>query len=401
MFIERDMKKPVYLDYAATTPLDKRIVAVMQDCLTLDDCFGNPASASHCYGQEAYHRVANARMQVAQLINADPKEIIFTSGATESNNLALKGVAYSYQEKGKHIITCKTEHKAVLDSCKFLEKAGFEITYLTPNKLGLIPVESVASAIRADTILVSIMHVNNEIGVIQDIANIGYLCRERGVLFHVDAAQSAGKLPIDLQTLAVDLMSFSAHKCYGPKGIGALFVRRKPRVRLQPLFHGGGHEEGLRSGTLATHQIVGMGEAFAIAALDMAQETARVKSLRDNLWKGINKISGVHLNGDWENRVANNLNFHVKGVEGEALLMALKDLAISTGSACSSATIEPSYVLKAIGLSDQLAHSSLRVSLGRFTTEEDVNFAIDHIVEGIQWLRSLSPVWVNEEHCHV
>ncbi len=387
------MKKPIYFDYSATTPVDPRVAEKMCQCLTLDGNFGNPASRSHEYGWKAEEAVEEARKQVADLVGADPKEIVFTSGATESDNLAIKGAAHFYQKKGKHIVTCKTEHKAVLDTCRQLEREGYEVTYLDPEPNGLIDLDKLKAAIRDDTVLVSIMHVNNEIGVIQDIAAIGEITRERKVLFHVDAAQSAGKVPIDLQTMKVDLMSFSAHKIYGPKGIGALYVRRKPRVRLEAQMHGGGHERGMRSGTLPTHQIVGMGEAFRIAKEEMAADNERIRMLRDRLLKGLEDIEEIYINGDLEQRVPHNLNISFNFVEGESLMMALKDLAVSSGSACTSASLEPSYVLRALGRNDELAHSSIRFSLGRFTTEEEVDYAIEAIKQNIDKLRELSPLW--------
>jgi cysteine desulfurase len=387
------VKLPIYLDYAATTPVDPRVAAKMMNYLTVDGQFGNPASRSHSFGWQADAAVTEARQHVAALVNADPREIVWTSGATESDNLALKGVAHFYQKKGKHIITCKTEHKAVLDTCRQLEREGFDVTYLDPEPNGLISLDRLKAALRDDTVLVSIMHVNNEIGVIQDIATIGELTRSRGILFHVDAAQSAGKIPIDLQALKVDLMSFSGHKIYGPKGIGALYVRRKPRVRLEAQMHGGGHERGMRSGTLATHQIVGMGEAFRIAREEMAEESARILQLRNRLWNGLKDIEEVYLNGDLEHRVAGNLNVSFNYVEGESLIMALKDLAVSSGSACTSASLEPSYVLRALGRNDELAHSSIRFSIGRFTTVEDIDYTLDAVKKSIDKLRELSPLW--------
>ena len=389
------MKTPIYLDYAATTPVDPRVAEAMCACLTLDGTFGNPASRSHAFGWKAEEAVEQARAQVAALVNADPREIIWTSGATESDNLALKGAAHFYKKKGRHIVTCKTEHKAVLDSCRQLEREGYEVTYLDPEPNGLIDLDKLRAALREDTILVSIMHVNNEIGVIQDIGAIGEITRERGIIFHVDAAQSAGKVPIDLQGehAKVDLMSFSAHKVYGPKGIGALFVRRKPRVRIEAQMHGGGHERGLRSGTLPVHQIVGMGEAFRIAREEMASENERIRMLRDRLLEGIRDIEEIYINGDLEQRVPHNLNVSFNFVEGESLIMALKDLAVSSGSACTSASLEPSYVLRALGRSDELAHSSIRFTLGRFTTEEEIDYAIKKIHENIGKLRELSPLW--------
>lgn len=385
------MKFPIYLDYSATTPVDPRVAEQMIPLLT--EHFGNPASRSHSYGWEAEEAVENARENVARLVNCDPKEIVWTSGATESNNLAIKGAAHFYKDKGKHLITMKTEHKAVLDTMRELEREGFEVTYLGPQENGLVDLQVLEAAIRPDTILISIMAVNNEIGVIQPMDQIGELCRSRGILFHVDAAQATGKMPIDLAALKIDLMSFSAHKTYGPKGIGALYVRRKPRVRLEAQMHGGGHERGMRSGTLATHQIVGMGEAFRIAREDMDTELERIRMLRDRLWAGINAIEEVHLNGDMDQRVPHNLNVSFNFVEGESLIMALKDLAVSSGSACTSASLEPSYVLRALGRSDELAHSSIRFTIGRFTTVEEIDYAIKLIHEKIGKLRELSPLW--------
>jgi cysteine desulfurase len=387
------VKLPIYLDYAATTPVDPRVAEKMIACLTTDGVFGNPASRSHSFGWQADDAVTLARQQVADLVNADPKEIVWTSGATESDNLAIKGVAHFYQKQGKHIVTCKTEHKAVLDTCRQLEREGFEVTYLDPEPSGLINLDKLAAALRDDTVLVSLMHVNNEVGVIQDIAAIGELTRSRGILFHVDAAQSAGKVAIDLQTLKVDLMSFSAHKIYGPKGIGALYVRRKPRVRLEAQLHGGGHERGMRSGTLATHQIVGMGEAFRIAGEEMAEDNARILQLRNRLWNSLKDLEEVYLNGDMEQRVAGNLNVSFNYVEGESLVMALKNLAVSSGSACTSASLEPSYVLRALGRNDELAHSSIRFSIGRFTTVEEIDYTIEAVRNSIVKLRDLSPLW--------
>jgi cysteine desulfurase len=384
---------PIYFDYSATTPVDPRVVEKMMHCLSMDGNFGNPASRSHLFGWKAEEAVEEARQHVADLVNCDPREIVWTSGATESDNLALKGVAHFYQSKGKHIITSKIEHKAVLDSCRQLEREGFEVTYLDPDQHGLVHPQAVADAIREDTILVSLMHVNNEIGVITDIKAIGEICRDRKVIFHVDAAQSAGKIPIDLQDLKVDLMSFSAHKAYGPKGIGALYVCRKPRVRLEAQMHGGGHERGMRSGTLPTHQIVGMGEAFRIAREEMASENERLMALRDRFLKGLDGMEEVYVNGDLDHRVPGNLNVSFNFVEGESLIMALKDLAVSSGSACTSASLEPSYVLRALGMDDELAHSSLRFSFGRFTTEEDVDTAVTKVREAVGKLRELSPLW--------
>ena len=387
------MKTPIYFDYSATTPVDKRVATKMCDCLTTEGNFGNPASSSHEFGWKAEDAVNQARKDVADLINANPKEIIFTSGATESDNLAIKGIAHFYKKKGKHIITCKTEHKAVLDSCRQLEREGYEVTYLDPEDTGLIDLAKLEAAMRDDTILVSIMHVNNEIGVIQDIKAIGEITRKRKIIFHVDAAQSAGKVPIDMDDLKVDLMSFSAHKIYGPKGIGALYVCRKPRVRLEAQMHGGGHERGMRSGTLATHQIVGMGEAFRLAKEEMAADNERIRMLRDRLLNGLNSIEETYINGDMEQRVPHNLNISFNFVEGESLIMALKELAVSSGSACTSASLEPSYVLRALGRNDELAHSSIRFSLGRFTTEEEIDFAVAKINDNIGKLRELSPLW--------
>jgi cysteine desulfurase len=387
------MKLPIYLDYSATTPVDPRVAEKMIDCLTMEGTFGNPASRSHRFGWQAEELVDIARSQVAELVNADPREIVFTSGATESNNLAIKGAANFYAKKGKHIITVKTEHKAVLDTCRELERKGFEVTYLDVMPNGLIDMDAFKAALREDTVVVSVMHVNNEIGVIQDIAAIGELCRANKTIFHVDAAQSAGKVEIDLQNVKVDLMSFSAHKIYGPKGIGALYVRRKPRIRLEAQMHGGGHERGFRSGTLATHQIVGMGEAFRIAKAEMATENERLQVLRDKLLNGVKGLEEVYVNGDLEQRVAGNLNISFNFVEGESLIMALKDMAVSSGSACTSASLEPSYVLRALGLNDELAHSSIRFSFGRFTTEEEVDYVISVVQGAIEKLREMSPLW--------
>ncbi|MFA6062786.1 MAG: IscS subfamily cysteine desulfurase [Gallionella sp.] len=385
------MKLPIYMDYSATTPVDPRVAAKMIPYLT--EKFGNPASRSHAFGWEADEAVELARAQVAALVNADPKEIVWTSGATESNNLAIKGAAHFYQGKGKHIITMRIEHKAVIDTVRELEREGFAATYLDPEANGLLDLEKLKAAIRPDTILVSVMLVNNEIGVIQDIAAIGEICRAKGILFHVDAAQATGKVLIDLQKLKVDLMSFSAHKTYGPKGIGALYVQRKPRVRLEAQMHGGGHERGMRSGTLATHQIVGMGEAFRIAQEEMAEENVRIKMLRDRLMAGLMDMEEVHLNGDLEQRVPHNLNLSFNFVEGESLIMAIKDVAVSSGSACTSASLEPSYVLRALGRSDELAHSSIRFTVGRFTTVEEVDYVISLMKSKIDKLRELSPLW--------
>ncbi|NOT19418.1 MAG: IscS subfamily cysteine desulfurase [Sideroxydans sp.] len=382
---------PIYMDYSATTPVDPRVAEVMIPYLT--EQFGNPASRSHAYGWTAEEAVERAREQVAALVNADPKEIVWTSGATESNNLALKGAANFYAEKGKHIVTVKTEHKAILDTVRELERQGFTATYLDPEPSGLVDLEKLKAALRPDTVIVSVMYVNNEIGVIQDIAAIGEMCRERGILFHVDAAQATGKVAIDLQKLKVDLMSFSAHKTYGPKGIGALYVRRKPRVRLEAQMHGGGHERGFRSGTLATHQIVGMGEAFRLAKEEMATENERIRMLRDRLWAGLSSMEEVYLNGDMDSRVPHNLNVSFNFVEGESLIMAVKDIAVSSGSACTSASLEPSYVLRALGRNDELAHSSIRFTVGRFTTVEEVDYTIKLLHDKIGKLRELSPLW--------
>ena len=387
------MNLPIYLDYSATTPVDPRVAEKMMQYLTPQGHFGNPASRSHKFGWDAEKAIEEARENVAALINADPKEIVWTSGATESDNLAIKGAAHFYQKKGKHIVTSMTEHKAVLDTCRQLEREGFEITYLNPQANGLIDLKELEATIRGDTILVSLMHVNNEIGVITDIAAIGEMTRSHKVLFHVDAAQSAGKVPIDLEAMKVDLMSFSAHKVYGPKGIGALYVRRKPRVRIESQMHGGGHERGMRSGTLPTHQIAGMGEAFRIVKEEMLAENKRIKKLRNRLLAGLQDIEEMYINGDTERRIAGNLNISFNLVEGESLMMALKDLAVSSGSACTSASLEPSYVLRAIGRNDELAHSSLRFTLGRFTTEEEIDYAIPLIRSNIERLRDLSPLW--------
>lgn len=384
------MKLPIYLDYSATTPVDPRVAEKMMQCLTLDGTFGNPASRSHRYGWQAEEAVDVARNNIAELINADPREVIFTSGATESDNLAIKGAALANQQKGRHIITLTTEHKAVLDTCEQLEREGFEVTYLNPQADGLLDLQQLQQALREDTVLVSVMHVNNEIGVIQDIAAIGEMCRSREILFHVDATQSVGKIPVDLDELKVDLMSFSAHKIYGPKGIGALYVSRKPKVRVDAQIHGGGHERGMRSGTLPVHQIVGMGEAYRIAKLEMAEEAVRLATLRDRLWDGIREIKDVYLNGSADHNAPNILNVSFANVDGESLIMTLKDLAVSSGSACTSASLEPSYVLKALGLNDELAHSSIRFSVGRFTTEEEIDYSISLIGKSISRLRELS-----------
>lgn len=387
------MKLPIYLDYSATTPVDPRVAEKMMQCLTLDGTFGNPASRSHRFGWQAEEAVDVARNQIAELISADPREIVFTSGATESDNLAIKGAAHAQREKGKHIITSQTEHKAVLDTCHQLETEGFEVTYLAPQADGFITPVAIEAAMRPDTILVSIMQVNNEIGVVQDIATIGELCRSRGVLFHVDATQSVGKIDIDLSELPVDLMSFSAHKIYGPKGIGALYVRRKPKVRIEAQIHGGGHERGMRSGTLPVHQIVGMGEAYRIAREERVTEVERLTMLRDRLWKGIQALDHVFMNGSAKHAAPNILNVSFAGIEGESLIMALKDLAVSSGSACTSASLEPSYVLRALGINEELAHASLRFSLGRWTTEEEIDYAIALVVKSVRRLRELPPVY--------
>lgn len=387
------MKLPIYMDYAATTPVDPRVAEKMMHYLTLDGVFGNPASRSHKFGWQAEEAVDIARNQIADLIGADSREIVFTSGATEADNLAIKGAAHFNQAKGKHIITCKTEHKAVLDTCRQLEREGYEVTYLAPESDGILDLNKLAAAMRSDTTVVSIMHVNNETGVIQDIEKIGEMCRERGIVFHVDATQAVGKLPIDVTKLKVDLMSFSGHKIYGPKGIGGLYVRRKPRVRIEAQMHGGGHERGMRSGTLPVHQIVGMGEAYRIAKEEMATEMPRLLALKNRLWNGLKDIEEVYLNGSLEHSAPNILNVSFAYIEGESLMMALKDLAVSSGSACTSASLEPSYVLRALGLNDELAHSSIRFSLGRFSTEEEVDYVIELIKNSIDKLRNLSPLW--------
>jgi len=385
------MKLPIYLDYSATTPVDPRVAEKMIPYLS--EHFGNPASRSHVFGWKAEEAVEEARASVAALVNCAAKDLVWTSGATESINLALKGAAEFYKTRGKHLVTVKTEHKATLDTCRELERRGFEVTYLDVAADGLLDLGELEAALRADTLLVSVMFVNNEIGVVQDIAAIGALCRSKGVLLHVDAAQATGKCPIDLQSLKADLMSFSAHKTYGPKGVGALYVRRKPRVRLEAQIHGGGHERGLRSGTLATHQIVGMGEAFRLARLEMAIENERIRSLRDKLLRGMQEIEEVFVNGHLEQRVPHNLNVSFNFVEGESLIMAVKDIAVSSGSACTSASLEPSYVLRALGRSDELAHSSIRFTLGRFTSEDEVDYTIDHLKAKVKKLREMSPLW--------
>ncbi len=385
------MQLPIYLDYSATTPVDPRVVDSMIPWLR--DHFGNPASRSHAYGWEAEKAVESARANVASLVNCDPRELIWTSGATESINLAIKGVAHFYKDKGRHLLTVKTEHKATLDTMRELEREGFEVTYMDVEPDGLLDLARLESALRPDTILVSVMFVNNEIGVIQDIPAIGEMCRGRGIVFHVDAAQATGKVLVDLAELKVDLMSFSAHKTYGPKGVGALYVRRKPRVRLEAQMHGGGHERGLRSGTLPTHQIVGMGEAFRIAREEMATENDRIRMLRDRLWTGLSQIEQVYLNGDFERRVPHNLNVSFNFVEGESLIMAIKDVAVSSGSACTSASLEPSYVLRALGRSDELAHSSIRFTVGRFTTQEEIDYTVNLVTRQVARLREMSPLW--------
>lgn len=387
------MNSPIYLDYSATTPVDPRVAEKMMACLTMQGNFGNPASRSHIFGWRAEEAVENARRQVADLIGADPREIVWTSGATESDNLAIKGAAHFYATKGKHLITSKIEHKAVLDSMRQLEREGFEVTYLTPTPEGEITVQMVQDAIREDTILVSLMHVNNEIGTITDIAAIGELTRAKSILLHVDAAQSVGKLPIDLANLKVDLMSLCAHKIYGPKGIGALYVRRKPRARIEAQIHGGGHERGMRSGTLATHQIVGMGEAYHIAQQEMQQDTEHSRRLRDRFYQQVKQLEEVYVNGSLANSVPNILNLSFNFVEGESLMMSLKELAVSSGSACTSASLEPSYVLRALGRNDELAHSSIRFGFGRFTTEQEVDYAAQKVSEAVTKLRALSPLW--------
>jgi len=385
------MKKPIYLDYSATTPVDPRVAAKMIPYLT--EHFGNPASRSHAFGWESEKAVEEAREEVARLVHCDPKEIVWTSGATESINLALKGAANFYKDKGRHLVTLKTEHKATLDTMRELERAGFEVTYLDVESDGLVSLEQFKAALRPDTIIASVVYVNNEIGVIQDIPALGEICRARGIIFHVDSAQATGKIAIDLAALKVDLMSFSAHKTYGPKGMGALFVRRKPRVRIEAQMHGGGHERGMRSGTLPTHQIVGMGEAFRLARLEMAADNERIRALRDRMWKGLSEIEEVYVNGNLEKRVPHNLNVSFNFVEGESLIMAIKDVAVSSGSACTSASLEPSYVLRALGRSDELAHSSIRFTVGRFTTAEEIDYTVELVKRKIAKLRELSPLW--------
>jgi len=387
------LKLPIYLDYSATTPVDERVAKKMCDCLTAEGNFGNPASRSHVFGWKAEEAAEDARDQVAALVGADAKEIVWTSGATESNNLAIKGAAQFYKKKGRHIVTMTIEHKAVIDTCRALEREGFEVTYLDPEPNGLMDIDKFKAALRDDTVLASVMFVNNEIGVVQDIAQLGSICREKGIIFHVDAAQATGKVKIDLENLPVDLMSFCAHKTYGPKGIGALYVRRKPRIRVEAQTHGGGHERGMRSGTLATHQIVGMGEAFRLAGLEMAGENERIRMLRDRLWAGLQDMEEVYLNGDLEQRVPHNLNVSFNYVEGESLIMALKDIAVSSGSACTSASLEPSYVLRALGRNDELAHSSIRFTFGRYTTVEEIDYVIALVKRAVGKLRELSPLW--------
>ena len=384
---------PIYLDYSSTTPVDKRVATKMSECLTLDGAFGNPASRSHSFGWDSDQLIKDARKNVADLIKCDTKEIVWTSGATESNNLAIKGAAHFYKSKGNHLITLSTEHKAVLDTMRQLELEGYSVTYLDPEPNGLLDLEKLKSAITDQTLLVSIMHVNNEIGVIQDLEKIGALLREKKILFHVDAAQSPGKVEIDVDKFNVDLLSLSAHKVYGPKGIGALYVRRKPRVRLVSQMHGGGHERGFRSGTLPTHQIVGMGEAFKIAREEMEDDNKRIKKLRDKFWNQLKDVEEIYLNGDLENRIPGNLNISFNYVEGESLIMAIKDIAVSSGSACTSASLEPSYVLRALGRDDELAHSSIRITIGKYTTEDEVDYAVDLLKKSVEKLRNLSPLW--------
>jgi cysteine desulfurase len=384
---------PIYLDYSSTTPVDPRVAAKMSECLTKEGVFGNPASRSHSFGWESEKLIDEARGHVAKLIKANKKEIVWTSGATESDNLAIKGAAHFYKEKGNHLITLTTEHKAVLDTMRHLETEGFEVTYMNPKDNGLVDIDDLKSLIKPTTTVISIMHVNNEIGVIQDLETIGKICRDNKIVFHVDAAQSPGKVDIDVDKYNIDLLSLSAHKVYGPKGIGALYVRRKPRIRLQPQMHGGGHERGFRSGTLPTHQVVGMGEAFKIAEEEMESDNKRISILRDKLWNGLNSIEEIYLNGDMKQRIPGNLNVSFNFVEGESLIMAIKDMAVSSGSACTSASLEPSYVLRALGRSDELAHSSLRISIGKYTTEEEIDYSVSLIKEAVAKLRELSPLW--------
>jgi len=390
---ENKLSIPIYLDYSATTPVDERVAKAMADCLTKEGTFGNPASRSHPYGWDSEKLIDQARVNVANLLGADKREIIWTSGATESDNLAIKGAAYFYKEKGNHLITLSTEHKAVLDTMRFLESEGFEVTYLDPQDNGLVDIDALKKAIKPTTILISIMHVNNEIGVIQDLESIGNLCKENKIVFHVDAAQSPGKVEIDVNKFNIDLCALSAHKAYGPKGIGALYVRRKPRIRLQPQMHGGGHERGFRSGTLPTHQIVGMGEAFKYAKTEMAKDNKKIKKLRDMLWDGLKDMEEIYLNGDLDQRIPGNLNISFNFVEGESLIMAIKDIAVSSGSACTSASLEPSYVLRALGREDELAHSSIRMTIGKYTTEEEISHTIDLLKNAVSKLRDLSPLW--------
>jgi len=390
---KNSLSVPIYLDYSSTTPVDERVAAKMAECLTKEGYFGNPASRSHSFGWDSEKLIDEARQNVANLINANKKEIVWTSGATESDNLAIKGAAHFYKEKGNHLITLSTEHKAVLDTMRHLESEGFEVTYLDPKENGLVDLTELENAMTDKTVLVSIMHVNNEIGVIQDLEAIGSLCRDRGIVFHVDAAQSPGKVQVDVEKYKIDLLSLSAHKAYGPKGIGALYVRRKPRIRLQAQMHGGGHERGFRSGTLPTHQIVGMGEAFRLAEAEMESDNKRIKKLRDKLWNGLKDMEEVYLNGDLNQRIPGNLNISFNFIEGESLIMAVKDMAVSSGSACTSASLEPSYVLRALGRDDELAHSSIRLTIGKYTTEDEIDYAIDLITTSVKKLRELSPLW--------
>ena len=391
--MKNNLNTPIYLDYSATTPVDDRVAKKMAECLTVEGKFGNPASRSHEFGWDSEKLVDEAREHVASLIHADKREIVWTSGATESDNLAIKGAAYFYKDKGNHLITMSTEHKAVLDTMRFLESEGFEVTYIDPKENGLLDMEALKAAIKPSTILISIMHVNNEIGVIQDLENIGNVCNEKDIIFHVDAAQSPGKVEIDVNKFNIGLLSLSAHKVYGPKGIGALYVRRKPRVRLQAQIHGGGHERGFRSGTLPTHQIVGMGEAFRLAKTEMKADNKHIKNLRDKLWNGLKNIEEIYLNGDIDKRIPGNLNISFNFIEGESLIMATKDIAVSSGSACTSASLEPSYVLRALGREDELAHSSIRLSIGKYTTEKEIDYAITLIKDSVNKLRDLSPLW--------
>ena len=384
---------PIYLDYSSTTPVDERVAKKMSECLTKEGTFGNPASRSHPYGWDSEKLIDEARANVASLLGADKREIIWTSGATESDNLAIKGAAYFYKEKGNHLITLSTEHKAVLDTMRFLESEGFEVTYLDPKDNGLLDIEELKKAIKPTTTVISIMHVNNEIGVIQDLESIGKICRENKIVFHVDAAQSPGKVDIDVNKFNIDLCALSAHKAYGPKGIGALYVRRKPRIRIQPQMHGGGHERGFRSGTLPTHQIVGMGEAFKYAKLEMEEDNKKIKKLRDMLWNGLKDMEEIYLNGDLDQRIPGNLNISFNFVEGESLIMAIKDIAVSSGSACTSASLEPSYVLRALGREDELAHSSIRMTIGKYTTEDEIKHTVELLKNAVTKLRSLSPLW--------